>query len=64
LYAAVREDFTRMRVNEHKNMRADLTRMRVVRKKNNNNNNKKAKPKAGTYISKVYVYYDEFQVIF
>jgi hypothetical protein len=33
LYAAVRADFTRMRVNEHKNMRADLIRMRVVRKK-------------------------------
>jgi hypothetical protein len=36
---AVHVDFTRMRMTENKNIRADLTRMRVRKK----NNNKKAK---------------------
>jgi hypothetical protein len=37
--------------------------LRVV-KKNKNNNKKKAKHGAGACRSKVYVYYDEFKVIF
>jgi hypothetical protein len=36
----------------------------VVKKNNNNNNNKKRKHRAGACRYKVYVYYDEFKVIF
>jgi hypothetical protein len=35
-----------------------------LKNNNNNNNNKKAKHRAGACRSKVYVYYDEFKVIF
>jgi hypothetical protein len=61
----LRVDFTRMRVIENKNMRADLTRirvestrMRVVGKNHNNNHKKKQKAKhgAGACKPKDYVY--------
>jgi hypothetical protein len=57
----VRVDFTLKLVIEHKTMRVNLTRMHVVEKKQTQ---QKAKHVAGACRSKVYVYYDEFKVIF
>jgi hypothetical protein len=65
LCAAVRVDNTRMRVLINKNMCADLTRIRVVRKKQQQHQKQKAKHGAdGACRSQIYVYYDEFKVIF
>jgi hypothetical protein len=64
----VRVDFTRMRAIGNKTMSVDLTRMRaestrirMVRKKQQQ---QKQKAKAGACRSKDYVYYDEFELIF
>jgi hypothetical protein len=54
----VRVDFTRKRMIENKTMRVKSSRMRVVKK------TKKAKHGVSACRSKVYVYYDEFKVIF
>jgi hypothetical protein len=55
-------DLTRMHV-ETTRMRAESTRMRVVGKKQQQKK-QKAKHGAGACRYKVYVYYDEFKVIF
>jgi hypothetical protein len=50
-------------VSIHVDLRVDLTRMRVARK-NHNTKKQKAKHVAGACRSMVYVFYDEFKVIF
>jgi hypothetical protein len=60
----LRVDFTRRRVIENKTMRVESTHMRVVKKKQQQQQKQKVKHGAGACRSKIYVFYDEFKLIF